>query len=150
MSGARRGLAPVVLGTLAVAAAYASAFLPGGAPPWAPWSMVVGIALTCTGSMALGAARPGRPLGPMAWALGFAFVVLVGCFGAVLLLPAGEGPGSRLVLGLPLRAALVIYGVGWLPVLVLPVVYARTFQQQTLDQADLDRIRAARSTGEPS
>ena len=140
----RRGLAPVVLGTLAVAAAYGSAFLPGGTPRWAPWSMVAGVALTCVGSMALGAARPGRRLGPMVWALAFAFVVLIGCFGAALVLPAGEGPGARLLLGLPLRAALVIYGVGWLPALVLPAVYARTFDRQTLDQTDLERIRAAR------
>jgi len=54
---ARRALAPVVLGTMAVAAAYGSAFLPGGAPGWAPWSMVVGIALMFTGSMALGATK---------------------------------------------------------------------------------------------
>lgn len=143
----RRGLAPVVIGTLAVAAAYASAFLPGGVPRWAPWSMVVGVALSCIGSMALGAARPGRPLGTMVWALGFSFVVLIGCLGAALVLPAETGAGARLLLGLPVRAALVIYGVGLLPVLVLPAVYARTFDQQTLDQADLDRIRAARRSG---
>ncbi len=141
---ARRGLAPVIAGTLAVGLAYGSAFLPGGAPRWAPWSMVAGIALLCTGVMALGAARPGRRLGRMVWALVFTFIVLVVCFGLALVLPATEGRGSRLVLGLPLRAALVIYGIGWLPALVLPAVYARTFTQLTLDQADLDRIRAAR------
>jgi hypothetical protein len=144
----RQGLIPVLAGTLAVAAAYGSAFLPGGVPGWAPWSMVVGIALLFTGTMALGAARPGRRLGPMVWALAFAFVVLVGCFGAALALPGGEGPGSRLLLGLPLRAALVVYGIGWLPVLVLPVVYARTFRNLTLDESDLERIRAARRPGE--
>ena len=145
---ARRGLTPVIAGTVAVAVAYGSAFLPGGAPRWAPWFMVAGIALTCVGSMALGAARPGRRLGPMAWALAFAFIVLIGGFGAALLLPASEGPGSRLLLGLPLRAALVIYGVGWLPALLLPVVYARTFRHFTLDETDLERIRAARRAGE--
>jgi hypothetical protein len=144
----RQGLIPVIAGTLAVATAYGSAFLPGGAPGWASWSMVVGIALLFTGTMALGAARPGRRLGPMVWALAFAFVVLVGCFGAALALPSGEGPGSRLLLGLPLRAALVVYGIGWLPVLVLPVVYARTFRNLTLDESDLERIRAARRPGE--
>jgi hypothetical protein len=143
----RRGLTPVVLGTMAVAAAYASAFLPGGTPRWSPWSMVIGIALMCTGSMALGAARPGRRLGPMVWALGFAFVVLVACFGTALALPSTEGPGSRLLLGLPLRAALVIYGIGFLPAIVLPAVYALTFRQSTLDDADLERIRAARQVG---
>jgi hypothetical protein len=128
--------------------AYAAAFLPGGTPSWAPWSMVLGIALLCTGCIALGAARPGRRLGPMVWALGFTFVVLVGCFGAALALPASEGPGSHLWLGLPIRAALVLYGVGWLPALVLPVVYARGFRELTLDQSDIERIRAARRADE--
>lgn len=140
----RRGLALVVAGTLAIAVAYGSAFLPGGVPRWAPWSMILGIALLSTGAMVLGAARPGRRLGPLAWGLGFFFVVLLGCFGAALALPATEAARSTLFLGLPLRAALVIYGVGWLPALVLPVIYARTFHEQTLNQADLERIRAAR------
>ena len=147
---ARQGLVPVIVGTLAVAAAYGSAFLSGGAPRWAPWSMVVGIALMCTGSMALGAARPGRRLGPMIWSLIFAFVVLVGCFGYALAMPAAEGPGSRLLLGLPVRAAVVIYGVGLLPALVLPAVYARTFRLLTLDESDIERIREARGQREPA
>ena len=145
---ARRGLAPVIAGTLAVAAAYGSAFLPGGAPRWAPWSMVLGIALMCTGSMALGAARPGRRLGPMVWALAFVFAVLVGCFGYALAMPATEGPGTRLLLGLPLRAAVVIYGIAWLPALVLPAVYARTFRLLILDESDIERIRQARRQSE--
>lgn len=140
----RRGLIPVVLGTALVAAAYGSAFLPGGAPAWGTWSMVLGIALVSAGTMALGAARPGRPLGGLAWAFVFVFVVVAGCFGAALLLPANEHAGSTLLLGLPVRAALVLYGIGWLPAFVLPVVYARTFRSQTLDAADLERIRAAR------
>ena len=145
---ARPGLAPVITGTLGIAAAYGSALLPGGAPAWAPWAMLIGISLTCIGTMALGAARPGRRLGPMVWALGFVFVVLVGCFGAALILPAGEGPGARLLLGLPLRAALVVYGIGLLPAVVLPVVYARTFRALTLDESDLERIRAAGRSAE--
>lgn len=140
----RRGLSLVIAGTVAVAAAYASAFLPGGAPGWGPWSMVIGIALICTGAMALGAARPGRRLGAMVWALAFVFAVLVGCFGFALAMPATEAPGTPLLLGLPVRAAVVIYGIGWLPAVVLPVVYARTFRLLTLDESDIERIREAR------
>lgn len=140
----RPGLAPVVAGTLAVALAYASAFLPSGAPAWAPWVMVAGIALTCVGFMALGAARPGRGLGPLLFPLGFTFVVLVAGFGLALGLPGGDGAAERLWAGLPVRAALVLYGVGFLPVLVLPLAYAFTFREMTLDAADLERIRAAR------
>lgn len=141
---ARRGLSLVVAGTAAVALAYASAFFPGGAPRWAPWAMTIGIAFLCVGFMALGAARPGRSLGPLWIPLTFTFVVLVGGFGLVLALPGAEGPASRLVAGLPLRAALVVYGIGLLPALVLPLGYALTFERFTLDAADIERIRAAR------
>ena len=68
--------------------------------------------------------------------------VLVVGFGAALALPATEGPLSTLWLGLPARAAVVIYGVGLLPVIVLPVAYALTFETQTLNAEDVERVRA--------
>lgn len=143
-----RGLRLVMAGTVAVALAYASAFLPGGVSAWAPWAMTIGIALLCVGFMALGAARPGRRLGLLWIPFGFAFVVLVGGFGLALALPGTEGPAARLVGGLPLRTALVVYGVGLLPALVLPLAYAFTFEKLTLDGTDLERIRAARRARE--
>jgi len=140
----RAGMATVGLGTALVAAAYGSAFLPGGAPRWAAWFMIVGIALLSVGLMFLGAARRGRPLGLLLSALAFTFVVLVAGFGFALVLPATGPAGVRLWGGLPIRAAVVLYGIGLLPGLVLPLVYARTFATLTLDQEDVDRIRAAR------
>ena len=137
-------MAIVGLGTALVAAAYASAFLPGGVPRWAVWSMILGIALLSVGLMFLGAARRGRPLGALLSALAFTFVVLVAGFGLALMLPAAGPASVRLWGGLPIRAAVVLYGVGLLPALVLPLVYARTFSALTLDQEDIDRIRAAR------
>jgi len=56
-------------------------------------------------------------------------------------LPANEGPASTLWLGLPLRAAIVIYGIGLMPVVVLPVAYALTFETQTLTADDVERVR---------
>ena len=141
----RAGLRPVVLGTLAVAAAYGSAFAPGGAPRWAPWAMIAGIALTTVGLMALGASRPGRGWRGLLIPLGFTFAVLVVGFGLALGLPGGEGPQTALLAGLPPRAALVLYGVGLLPALVLPLAYALTFRRMTLNEADIERIRAARA-----
>jgi hypothetical protein len=72
----------------------------------------------------------------------FAFVILmlVIGFGAALALPATEGPLSRLWLGLPARAAIVIYGVGLLPIFVLPIAYALTFETQTLSAEDVERV----------
>jgi hypothetical protein len=149
---ARSGLKAVVFGTVAAAAAYAAAFLPGGAPPWAAWAMVIGIALMCVGLMAMGAARPGRRLGVLWVPLIFAFVVLVLGFGLALALPSGEGVAARLWAGLPARAAIILYGIGILPMLILPLAYALTFRR-ILTPEDVERIRAlgaerARTTGE--
>jgi hypothetical protein len=49
---------------------------------------------------------------------------------------------SKLWLGLPARAAVVIYGIGLLPIVVLPVAYALTFDTQTLSADDVERVRA--------
>ena len=68
-------------------------------------------------------------------------MVLVIGFGAALALPATEGPLSTLWLGLPARAAIVIYGVGLLPIVVLPLAYALTFETQTLSAEDVERVR---------
>jgi len=142
---ARAGLAALVLGTLAAGAAYLSAFLPGDPPLWGALAMVLGIALMSVGSMVLGAARSGRPLGRLVWALAITFLILVLCFGLALVLPRGGDPGGALWAGLPRRAALVLYGVGILPALYLPLAYALTFRERTLDADDIERIRAARS-----
>src|SRR5687768_6517121 len=91
--------------TLPIAAAYASAFSPGGAPGWAAWLMATGVPLSLVGVMVLGAARGGR----LPWALAASFavvgVILAGGFALALALPAA---GEPLVLGLPRRAAVVV------------------------------------------
>ncbi|MBA2239290.1 MAG: hypothetical protein H0W24_11405, partial [Lysobacter sp.] len=52
------------------------------------------------------------------------------------------GAAEPLLFGLPQRAAIIVYGVGLLPTLVLPVAYALTFEAQTLRDEDLERVRA--------
>jgi hypothetical protein len=126
--------------------AYLSAFLPGGAPAWAPWALATGTAALMVALMALGAARSGRPLGVMKWALAFTFVVVAGGLGLALALPA-EGVGTRLWLGLPARAAIVLYGVGLLPTLVLPLAYALTFDRLTLTDEDVARVKGISALG---
>jgi hypothetical protein len=138
----RTSLAALVAGTLAIAAAYGSAFLPGDPPAWAAWALGTGQAVVMVAAMALGAARPGRGVGRLKWPFAFVFLVLAGGFGAVMVLPP-ETPGSPLFLGLPLRAAIVLLGIGILPLLVLPVAYALTFDEMTLGEDDLARVRAA-------
>lgn len=138
----RTPLAALLGGTLLIGAAYASAFLPGDPPTWAAWAMGLGTAVVMVASMALGAVREGKGIGRLKWAFAFVFVILAGGFAAVMALPA-EAPGAPLYLGLPLRAFIVLVGIGILPLLVLPVAYALTFDDMTLSDADLERIRAA-------
>lgn len=138
----RAALASVFLSVLAIGAAYASAFLPGGAPRWAPWAMAAGIAVLMVATMALGAARGDR-LGRLALPFAFVLVVLLAGFGGVLALPPAAPADPALWLGLPPRAAVVLYGIGLLPLFAVPVAYALTFDEMTLSEEDLARVRAA-------
>ncbi len=137
----RAARAVLVIAVCAIAAGYAAAFLPGGAPVWAPWLLAIGIPGALGGIMALGAARGSAGIGKLKFPFAFVFIVLTAGFCLALGLPANEGPGSALWLGLPTRAAIVIYGIGLLPIVVLPVAYALTFDTQTLSQSDIDRVR---------
>ncbi len=102
--------------------------------------MVVGLATMVVSMMALGVVRRGQGVGRLAFPLAFTFVVIVAGFGAALVLP-DEGAASRILFGLPLRAAIVLYGVGLLPIIVLPFAYAATFDAMTLREEDLARVR---------
>ncbi len=130
----------IVLSISLIAAGYASAFTPGGAPSWAPWLLALGIPAALGSIMALGAARGRAGIGKLKIPFAFVFVVLATGFCLALALPE-ETASSDLWLGLPHRAAIVIYGIGLLPIVVLPVAYAVTFDSQTLSQKDIDRVR---------
>lgn len=152
----RLALSGLVLSTVLIGAAYAAAFLPGGAPAWAPWLMAVGTAGSMAAVMALGAERNGR-IGRLWIPFAFTFVVIAGGFGAVLALPPADPSDPALWLGLPPRAAIVMYGIGLLPLFVVPVAYALTFDGRTLSAEDLERVRrsarefrAAADSGSPS
>jgi hypothetical protein len=152
----RAALVALFTGILAIAFGYGAAFLPGGTPAWAPWLLAVGIPVALGAIMILGAARGRLGVGPLKYPFAFVVVVLVIGFCAALALPATESPLSRLWLGLPARAAIVIYGIGLLPIIVLPVAYALTFETQTLSAEDVERVRElaraykSRAEGPPS
>jgi hypothetical protein len=93
-------------------------------------------------TMTLGAARAGR-IGPLALPFGFVFLVVAGGFSLVLSLPPVDPAEPVLWLGLPPRAAIVLYGIGLLPLIAMPLVYALTFDRHTLGEADLERVRRA-------
>ncbi|HYW12330.1 MAG TPA: hypothetical protein VE871_10235 [Longimicrobium sp.] len=139
----RNALLALLAGTLAIAAAYASAFLPGDPPVWAGWAMGLGIPCCLLAIMVLGAVRGNESIGKLKYPFAFSGLVLIAGFALALGLPADEAAGVPLYLGLPLRAAVVLYGIGLLPIVVLPIAYALTFDAQTLDPEDLERVRRA-------
>jgi hypothetical protein len=112
-----------------------------GAPAWAPWLLAIGIPAALVAIMILGAARGSRGIGSLKLPFLFVFIVLAGGFCLALALPEAEDRGPQLFFGLPIRAAILIYGVGLLPTFVLPIAYALTFQTQTLSEADIARVR---------
>jgi hypothetical protein len=136
-------LGALVLSSLVVAAAYVSAIVSGSAPPWAVWALMIGTSTIMLATMVLGAGRRGGGVGKLAVPFGAMFAVLLVGFGAVLVMP-DESATSALWFGLPPRAAVVLYGIGVLPLFVLPIAYALTFDSLTLSEADLERVRAAR------
>ena len=137
----RTSLLVIFLAVLAIGVAYASAFTPGGAPAWAAWLMAMGTALLMVATTALGAVRAGR-LGWIWFALAFILVTVGGGLWWALAMPAGESADAPLWLGLPHRAAVVLFGVGLLPLVIVPLAYAFTFDERTLSEADLARVRA--------
>lgn len=136
----RLSVLALFLSTLVVVAVFASGFLPGDPPPWAAPALVGAIASLVTAMLALGAARGERGVAGLGWVLLFTFVVLAGGFGLALALPPETADGA-LWLGLPRRAAIVLYGIGLLPVLVLPLAYAATFDERTIRGEDVERVR---------
>src|SRR6202165_5331442 len=138
----RTALVALLAGILMIAIGYGAAFFSGGTPIWAPWLLALGIPTALGAIMILGAARGRTGIGPLKYPFAFVVAVLAIGFCAALALPATESPLSRLWLGLPARAAIVIYGIGLLPIVVLPVAYALTFETQTLSAEDVERVRA--------
>jgi hypothetical protein len=129
------------LAIFAIAMGYAAAFSRGGAPMWAPWLLALGIPIALGAIMILGALRGTGGVGRLKYPFAFVILILAIGFGAALAMPSTESALSRLWLGLPVRAAIVIYGVGLLPIIILPVAYAMTFETLTLSAEDVERVR---------
>lgn len=128
-----------------VAIAYLASFTRSGVH-WAPWLLALGANGAIMTLMALGATRDDRLPPSLARVFVSLFVLCAGCFLLALALPAREGAGGPLFLGLPVRTAIVLYGVGVLPMAVLPFAYAFTFDDFTLRDDDLRRVREAAAT----
>lgn len=139
----RLGLVAFVGSVFLITAAYGSAFLPGDPPVWAAWALALGSCGSMVSMMVVGASRHGRVGRRLGAALGVVLAITAGGFVLLLALPPTDPGDPTLVLGLPPRAAVLLYGIGLLPILVVPIAYAATFDDFTLTEADLARVRAA-------
>jgi len=135
-------LLALLASVLAVGAGYATAFLPGGVPPWGEWLFMLGTVASLVSTMALGAVRHGR-IGVLALPFGLVFGILAVGFGTALALADPDPLDPVLWLGLPPGAAIIMYGIGLLPILLVPLAYALTFERQTLSEDDWRRVREA-------
>jgi hypothetical protein len=139
-------LAAVFLGTVAIGAVQVATLAAGVAPQWGGAVLAGAIATVLVAFMLLGVSRAGTHIGWLWLAFAYVFIVLAGGFFLALTLPA-ETAGTRLILGLPPRAAIIMYGIGLFPAFVIPLAYAVTFDRLTLSEADLERVRAMRDAG---
>lgn len=88
----------------------------------------------------LGAARGGGLGRPLAWSLAGLLLLLEGCLLGILVL-RGQVMEAPWVGGLPLAAALQLYGIGLLPTALVVLAYALTFHRHGLAREDLARLR---------
>jgi hypothetical protein len=135
-----------------VALGYGSAFFPDlprtlGAAALLLGSVVALWAMALLGAGVSAPASARRLRGPLL--LGFG-LLLVGLGGG--LWAPDPAPGDRLFGGLPWPAALLVYGAGLLPLLVVPLAYAWTFDAAGMSPEEIDdllaRARAAAETPE--
>lgn len=138
---ARYALVWLVASTLAIAVVYLAILLPGGTPGWTAPLMIAAVATQMVSVAGLGASRAGK-LGKVALPLAAAWIIMVLFFGLALALPADTASAPHLLLGLPRRTALILFGVGLLPLLAMPLAYALTFDQMTLSEEQLRQLRA--------
>lgn len=132
----------LVVSCALVALSYAAVFA-GARGGWAPWTLAIGANGVIMSLMAIGAVRRDTLPRSLVWTFAGLFLFCAGCFVAALVLPAAEGANGPLLFGLPLRTAIVLYGIGVVPIFILPFAYALTFEASTLSEADLIRVRTA-------
>lgn len=137
----RLGLFLLVVGLLAVAIGYGATLSRVGVG-MAPWLLAIGSTSVLAGLALIGAARRERRSARLAAAIGIAFTA-VGAglvLGLALPPPPADGP---LLLGLPRVTTILLLLAGLLPLLLLPIAFALTFDDEVISAVDLERLRSA-------
>lgn len=143
----RASVALLVTGTTAVALAYGAALSgAAGAPSAAaPWLLATGSAAVLTAMLRLSAHRRGGVPPALRMAAWLAFIALAAGFAYALAAPR-PAAGGPLLLGLPRVTAILLLLAGLVPLVALPLAWARAFDREVLGPGDVARIvEAARA-----
>ncbi|MBI4409160.1 MAG: hypothetical protein HY561_05600 [Gemmatimonadetes bacterium] len=143
MRARRTALTVIFASASLLALAYGTAFLPGGAPGWSLGAAVLGSSGSLLGFLVLGATGSGGRLRRLLIPFLLIFLLLVGAFAFALWAPAPEPEQPELWLGLPPATAVLLYGVGLLPLLILPLAYALTFDETAASSGDASPAMSA-------
>jgi len=143
--GAGVGLTTLSLGTGIAALAYLVTLVGGEAPGWGAGAIAVSIGLLLFGLLDLGGSPRGADRKGSGATLRWVFAGTALWVGAglalLVVMPAADTTDPQLILGLPPRAAWMIFGVGLAPGLFVPLAYALFFDQVTLSESSLERLR---------
>lgn len=141
-------ITPLLLGLLLVAAAYAGQFTGHASSRYPAASLALGASIVLASLLALAARRPGGTPRALRVTVRLAFVATLGGLGYALIAPAPTA-GGPLLLGLPRVTAVMLLVTGLVPLVVLPIAYARAFDRDVLGEGDVERIAAAARALQP-
>lgn len=137
----------IVSAVLAIAAAYGAMIVLQPAPGFVAPALAYAIGTSIAGMFVLGAARNSTLRPWLAAVFVMVLLTVTGTLWWVLALPADEGAGGALLLGLPRRTAMVLCGVGAVPMLLLPLAYALAFDRDVLSEEEMRQLRNSAASG---
>jgi hypothetical protein len=120
----------LVVGLLGIVGAYVGVLL-GLTSPLVPLGMALGTTAVLGGIAQLAIVRAGRETPALARTVRWVFGGMAVGFVVVLLLPAPVA-GGPLLFGLPRVTAILLLVVGAMPLVVLPIAYARAFDAEVI------------------
>lgn len=120
----------LVVGLLWIVGAYVGVLL-GLTSPLVPLLMALGTTAVLAGIAQLAIVRSGRETPSLARTVRWVFGGMAVGFVVVLLVPAPVA-GGPLLLGLPRLTAVLLLVVGAMPLVVLPIAYARAFEAEVM------------------
>jgi hypothetical protein len=140
-----RPIALLLAGLSLVAVAYAGQLVGhggDGSAGYPAWCLALGASLVLAAMLSLAAGRPGGT--PRALRV-TALLAGVATFGglAYALAARAPTPDGPLLLGLPRVTAIMLLVTGLVPLVVLPLAYARAFERDVLGEGDVERVVAA-------